>query len=359
VRTPALEQSNTAVFFGAKLFLKGYRRMRAGINPELELGRFLTEASPFASISPVLGAVEYLEPGAEEPITLAVLQQFVENQGDLWALICAHLGRMLAMPKAQQDAGVETIAADFHLNRMALLGRRVGELHVALGKATGDAAFDPEPVGAADLEAWKAAIERELEATFDLMQGALDGMPEKSRAQLAPLLERRRQLRERVRALAVPLAGLAKTRFHGDLHLGQVLVAQDDFVIVDFEGEPGRSLEERRAKGSVLRDVAGMVRSFSYAAHAAALRGEPGTVTDQGLEALAAWEREARHYFLEGYRKATHGLAAVPAADAAFAALLDLFLIEKALYELRYEIANRPDWIEIPLRGLLELTRTT
>jgi maltose alpha-D-glucosyltransferase / alpha-amylase len=146
-----------------------------------------------------------------------------------------------------------------------------------------------------------------------------------------------------------------KTRYHGDLHLGQVLAAQDDFIIVDFEGEPGRSLEERRAKTSVLRDVAGMLRSFSYAAHAAALRAKPGTITQAGTEALANWEREAIHYFLEGYAKAASGVPSVQADEASFRATLDLFLIEKALYELRYELANRPDWVEIPLRGILEL----
>jgi maltose alpha-D-glucosyltransferase/alpha-amylase len=124
---------------------------------------------------------------------------------------------------------------------------------------------------------------------------------------------------------------------------------------VDFEGEPGRSLEERRAKTSVLRDVAGMLRSFSYAAHAAALRSKPGTVTQAGTEALVAWERDAIHFFLEGYGKAGAGVASVPADDVSFRATLDLFLIEKALYELRYELANRPDWVEIPLRGILEL----
>jgi maltose alpha-D-glucosyltransferase/alpha-amylase len=150
-----------------------------------------------------------------------------------------------------------------------------------------------------------------------------------------------------------------KTRFHGDLHLGQVLVAQDDFIVVDFEGEPARALDERRAKTSVLRDVAGMIRSFSYAAHAAALRREPGLAAEAaGLEALASWERDASHHFLEGYTKAMAGVASVPPDPESFRALLDLFLVEKALYELRYEIANRPDWIEIPLRGLLELART-
>jgi maltose alpha-D-glucosyltransferase/alpha-amylase len=162
-----------------------------------------------------------------------------------------------------------------------------------------------------------------------------------------------------VRNASCRLEGLVKTRYHGDLHLGQVLVALDDFIIVDFEGEPGRSLEERRAKGSVMRDVAGMLRSFSYAGYSAAMRREPGSLTTEaGSQALARWERDAIHHFLEGYGKATEGLASVPSDPASFRALLDLFLIEKALYELRYEIANRPDWVAIPLRGLLELART-
>jgi maltose alpha-D-glucosyltransferase/alpha-amylase len=162
-----------------------------------------------------------------------------------------------------------------------------------------------------------------------------------------------------VRSIACKLDGLVKTRYHGDLHLGQVLAAQDDFIIVDFEGEPARALEERRAKGCVMRDVAGMLRSFSYAAHAALLRREPGAgAAEEGTKALAAWQGEAEHFFLEGYAKAAAGLASVPGDESSFKALLDLFLIEKALYELRYEIANRPDWIGIPLNGLLELTTT-
>jgi maltose alpha-D-glucosyltransferase / alpha-amylase len=359
VRIPALEQSNTGVFFGNRLFLKGYRRMRAGVNPELELGRFLTEVSPFPNIAPVLGAVEYLQDGEAEPVTLAVLQKFVENQGDLWTLTCQHLGRMLSMPAAAEgsEPKPEAVATEFHLGRMALLGRRVAELHRALAVQSGDPAFDPEPVSAEDLAAWKAGVEREIDATLAAVDAALPGLPEKVRAQLAPLAAGRDALRTRVRSIAPDLRGVVKTRYHGDLHLGQVLVAQDDFVIVDFEGEPGRPFAERRAKGSVLRDVAGMLRSFDYAAHAAALRHEPGAVpVEAGAQALAGWKRDAAHFFLEGYMKASAGLASVPADPAAFKSTLELLLLEKALYELRYEIANRPDWIEIPLRGLMELT---
>jgi maltose alpha-D-glucosyltransferase/alpha-amylase len=150
-----------------------------------------------------------------------------------------------------------------------------------------------------------------------------------------------------------------KTRYHGDLHLGQVLVAQDDFVFVDFEGEPVRPFAERRMKSCVLRDVAGMLRSFSYAAHAAGLALDPRAATHEAAAArLARWERDVKAAFREGYAAAAAGLASVPSDGASFEALLDLFQIEKALYELRYEIANRPDWISIPLRGLLELART-
>jgi maltose alpha-D-glucosyltransferase / alpha-amylase len=362
-RTPALEQSNTAVFFGNRLFLKSYRRLRAGVNPELELGRFLTEVSPFPHIAPVLGAVEYHDEGSAEPVTIAILQKFVENQGDLWTLIRQHLSRVIAMPNAGTAAAspassVESAAAGFHLARMGLLGSRVAEMHRALCVTTGDARFDPEPVTGEDFAGWKSAIERELDVTMGLVEAALPGLPEAARALLSPVLDARERIRERVRGETAPAERLVKTRYHGDLHLGQVLVAQDDFVIVDFEGEPGRPLEERRAKSSPLRDVAGMLRSFSYASHAALLNREAGApASADAPAALAAWELDAAHHFLEGYMTAARGIASVPAHGAAFRATVELFALEKALYELRYEIANRPDWIAIPARGLLELAR--
>jgi maltose alpha-D-glucosyltransferase/alpha-amylase len=358
VRVPAVEQSNTAVFFGNRLFLKGYRRMRDGVNPELELGRFLTEVSPFPNIAPVLGAMEYVREG-EEPVTLAILQKFIENQGDLWQLTCQHLGNMLA-PAHPAATGAESpgeaAAFEFHLRRMALLGRRICELHRALCVTTGDPAFDPEPITQADVQAWKATVGKEMDESFAALDAALPGLDAAVREQAAALVQRREALRARVSGVKAPGPQVMKTRFHGDLHLGQVLVAQDDFVIVDFEGEPARSMAERRAKSSVLRDVAGMLRSFSYAAHAARMRRTPGaTPTEASLAAVAAWERDAAVHFRDGYRRASPGLASVPQDAAAFQSLLELFLVEKALYELRYELAQRPDWVSIPLRGLLEL----
>jgi maltose alpha-D-glucosyltransferase/alpha-amylase len=362
VRIPSLEQSNTGVFFGSRLFLKGYRRMREGINPELELGRFLTEVSPYPNIAPLVGAAEFHAPGAAGPATLAVLQKFVENQGDLWSLIHAHLTRTLDAPPpagtTSSQPVAEAVAADFHLARMGLLGRRIAELHRALCVTSGDPAFDPEPLMLRDFEGWKSAVAADIDATFLLVRNTQDKLSPDARARIEPLLGAKDRLHERVQGLVCRFEGLVKTRYHGDLHLGQVLVAQDDFIIVDFEGEPGRPLEERRAKSSVLRDVAGMLRSFSYAAHAAILRRNAGGAPVDGAEALLAWERDATRHFLEGYGRAAAGLASVPADADSFKATLDLFLLEKALYEMRYEIANRPDWMEIPLRGLMELAGT-
>jgi maltose alpha-D-glucosyltransferase/alpha-amylase len=354
VKIPTLEQSNTAVFFGNRLFLKGYRMLREGCNPELEVGRFLTDKSPFPYVAPIAGAVEYL-PEQGEPITIAVLQKFLVNQGDLWTLIQEQLARKLtlpAAPMAQTEEEIEVAATDLYLGRMQVLGQRLAELHRALCKQTGDPAFDPEVIGEDDLARWKASITGEIDSTFAAIEAAQ--LSSKVRERVAPLLEARERLRERVAAARPRLGETVKTRYHGDLHLGQVLAAQDDFIFIDFEGEPARPLAERRAKSSVLRDVAGMLRSFSYAAHALAMQRED--LNEAQLEVLAGWEESSRRDFLAGYRTAAQGLASVPQDDASFDATLALFLLEKALYELRYEIANRPDWVIIPLRGLLELT---
>jgi maltose alpha-D-glucosyltransferase/alpha-amylase len=358
VRTPAFEQSNTAVFFGNRLFLKAYRRLRDGVNPELEMGRFLTDKSPYPNIAPVVGAIEYLPVAPEssgaqapEPVTLAIMQRFVENQGDLWTITLEHLSRLLTGSEQGPQAVAENAAAGFHLGRMALLGRRVAELHRALAKVTGDPLFDPEPVTDADIAQWRQEAIDELDAAL----AALD----KGHAAYAKLEKALPALKQRVQELGLPPGSLAKSRFHGDLHLGQILVAQDDFVIVDFEGEPARPLERRRQKSCVLRDVAGMLRSFSYAAHAALTKLEPGgPAVATAARALGDWERDAGRHFVEGYAKAGEGVATVPADAHAFKDLLQLFLIEKAAYELRYEIAHRPDWIDIPLRGLLEMVKT-
>jgi len=245
----------------------------------------------------------------------------------------------------------------FYFSQLAVLGRRVAEMHRAFAHHTGDPGFEPEAVTSDDVAQWKASVVSEAERTFAALASAK--VPAEVQPAVDELLAARESLLERISALGIDATGLFKTRYHGDLHLGQVLLAQNDFIIIDFEGEPARPIDERRRKHSPLRDVAGMLRSFNYASHSA-LRAASTGVTDARATLAAAietWERGAVSAFLAAYTDAAQGLASVPARPADLKALTDLFVFEKALYELRYELDNRPDWIPIPVQGLLALMR--
>ncbi|QJR11036.1 Glucosamine kinase [Usitatibacter rugosus] len=352
VRIAPLDQSNTSAFLGSALYLKGYRRVSPGVNPELEIGRFLAEASPYAHTPPLVGAMEVVKD--KERTTLAILQGYVENQGDLWTAALAFLDRLLAV---EATDGETPPTAPLPEMGMELLGQRVAELHRAFGKKTGNKAFDPERVTAKEIQAWREDVLREARATFDSLATAVDSLP----AAVQPLAREALGARDayigRIESLDLPDGAFDKTRYHGDLHLGQVLLAKNDLAIVDFEGEPARPLGERRRKHSVLRDVAGMLRSIRYASHAAGLKPPALHHPEQSAQRLARWVDESSATFLRGYRAAANGLSSVPKDETAFTALLDLFVAEKALYELRYEMSHRPGWIAIPLRGLLEWTR--
>ncbi|HEU5282521.1 MAG TPA: maltose alpha-D-glucosyltransferase [Burkholderiales bacterium] len=351
------QTSNTTVALGRRFFLKGYRLLRSGVNPELELGRFLTEVARFPSAVPLAGAVEYL--GADGTrMTLALLQAYVENQGDAWSYTLDYLARFLE----QRRTSAEPLPEDAHgvyLALMHTLGTRTAELHHALAQRTGDPLFDPEPVTPADLAAWKHRVGDEIGASLDLLQQRLAQLPESARALAAAVLERRAALLAAASA-AVDRADAVKARYHGDYHLGQVLINRNDFIITDFEGEPGRPVPERRAKHSPLRDVAGMLRSFSYARAAALSRlaGERPEDLRQLEPLTRQWEQEARRAFLRAYRERSDGGLLYGSFDQA-RGLIALFELEKAFYELRYELHNRPDWVAIPLRGILELSDAT
>ena len=358
VTVPALEQSNTGIFIGRQFYLKGYRRLDAGRNLEVEIGRFLTDTSPFAHIAPAAGAVEYVEgpeggpdDGAE---TLAVLQQFVENQGDAWTFTLDHLERVLGQPLPSETAQPEGGPHAFYFGQLALLATRIAQLHHAFARKTGDPAFEPDPVSVAEIEAWKVRVAGDATDTLALLETARAQLPGDVAIDADKLLGAKGALVERIQSLALAAPGMAKTRYHGDLHLGQVLLAQNDFVIIDFEGEPGRPIEERRAKHCPLRDVAGMIRSLDYAAHAT-LNKLGGAKADAAplATALAEWRERASEIFLRSYDEAAGDLVSIPAGLGARRAMLRLFEIEKALYELRYEINQRPDWVSLPLRGLL------
>ncbi|MGJ7557571.1 maltose alpha-D-glucosyltransferase [Variovorax sp. RB2P76] len=360
VGRPSGVSSNTAVTLNETLFLKGYRHVRLGINPELEMGRFLTEVE-YPNCVPVLGALEYITTDGRT-MTLAMVQSYVANQGDGWDYTLGYLERFLrdvatTDGAAPDGSDVGAVHGGF-LALMATLGRRTGELHRALATRTGAPAFDPEPLAATDVAGYRTHAGADATATIALLRERIGGLPAGTQADANTLLSAADALQSNIaeRRFVEGGAAVLKSRYHGDYHLGQVLVKDNDFVIIDFEGEPARSFEERRAKGSPLRDVAGMLRSFNYARWSALRRVAQSPEEAEKLAAPAiAWEQATRDAFLKGYAEAM----AAPDGAPLDAELLSLFELEKALYELRYELNNRTDWVQVPLHGVLSLIRTS
>jgi maltose alpha-D-glucosyltransferase/alpha-amylase len=358
VRRSAVESSNTTIRYGEQLFLKGYRLLQWGINPELEMGRFLTDISPYDRIVPLAGALEY-EDADGTVATLALLQGYVPNQGDAWQYTLDTLTRFLQdcllQPEAIQ-ARLDTLH-NAYLHCMHILGQRTSELHRALAVETDDLLFDPEPITPEDLRVWNQRVCTEAIQTLEQLERQQANLPKALQKQARQLLTARDTVLAWIQSLRPEAVQAVKTRYHGDYHLGQVLMANNDFILIDFEGEPSRSLEERRRKHSALRDVAGMLRSFNYAAYSALTQLTADRPADYALlEPFAKdWEHRTAQAFLSGYQEAVGGCSVYPEDPAAAQALIQLFVLEKALYELRYELANRPDWVHVPLGGLCEL----
>jgi len=312
------EQSNTSIVFDEELILKVFRRLEAGINPELELLRFLTERG-FENIAKLAGWYAY--GGKQMDATLGILQQFVAAGEDGW------------------DRALDAIVAgdEAYLDTLRRLGEVTGKMHSVLGSDTSDPNFAPEQTSAESLALLTATVDEDIEKIFM-------SLPEDV-SELEPIRGRGEEVRERLRVLT-NLGGTGRViRHHGDFHLGQTLWDGTDWIILDFEGEPARSLPERRRKRSPLRDVAGMLRSFAYAASAA--------VVLRGVEAPEDWEARAREEFLVGYRDLVDK-SLVPSGTA-MDKLLRVFELEKAVYELRYELNNRPDWVQIPVAGIVRM----
>jgi malto-oligosyltrehalose trehalohydrolase/4-alpha-glucanotransferase len=350
IRRGRAEQSNTSIRIGEKAILKVIRKLEAGVNPELEVGRFLTGAASFAATPTLLGWIALAGAAGTDAATLSLLQAFVPNQGDGWSWMLQRLCRVAA-PEAEA-ALAETSAW------LRQLGIRTAEMHRAFGIATADPAFCPEPVQAEDLRAWSESAQAMARRALDGLTAAGARLEPSARDMAASLLAHRALVNERLRALTGHALIFAKTRHHGDYHLGQVLVVDTDAVIIDFEGEPLRPLAERRAKHAPLRDVAGMLRSFAYAA-ATAARTLPESLSKAERAAaqsrLAAWEAEAAQTFRDAYFPAAQGTPGLPADRSQAEQVLRFFMLEKAFYEVAYELANRPDWVAIPLRGVLGL----
>ena len=316
VRPMGAEQSNSSVILDDAAVLKVFRRLEPGDNPELEMLRYLTKAG-FENIARLDGWYDYS--GDLMEATLGVVQDYIEDAQDGWDLTLQGMGS----PEL--------------LERLEDLGRVTGEMHTTLGQGAGDPDFTPEEPSEEALALLTATIDEQIEQVFFSLPG--------NREDIAPIVGRGEEIRDRLQLLSHVGVGGRYIRHHGDYHLGQTLLAADGrWIILDFEGEPARSIRDRRRKRSPLRDVAGMLRSFAYAASAAALEGK----------ASEGWEDEARAKFLQGYYGAVDPNL-LPAGQSAIDKLLAIFELEKAVYELRYELDNRPDWVRIPVAGIVRL----
>jgi trehalose synthase-fused probable maltokinase len=313
------EQSNSSVVFDDALYLKAFRRLEPGLNPELEMLRFLTEHG-FRNIPPLGGWYSYVGPPFEA--TLGILQEFIPDGLDGWELALDELAE----------------APDRFLDRVRGLGTVTGSMHAVLASDPSDPNFSPETPSLESLGLLTASVDEEIEQLFQTLPDDVEA--------LAPITGRGEEIRDRLRQLTHAGTTGRAIRNHGDLHLGQTLWVDNTWVVLDFEGEPARSLAERRRKRSPLRDVAGMLRSFAYATSAVGiLRGTP---------APEDWEERARQEFLDGYLE-TVDPTIIPAGQEAFDKLLAVFELEKAVYELRYELQMRPEWLAIPVAGIVRM----
>ena len=358
-RLLGVEQSNASIAFSDKVILKLYRRLEDGVQPDIEVARFLTEETAFTAIPALLGTIDWMRPDGTVT-TLAAASEFVRNQGDAWTYVIDALDRELERremggretdPAAQEEEPVLGGPLDIG----TVLGRRTAELHLALASGDAGSAFAQEPLAAEGVTALVETVRDELADVLDRL-AATETLPEASRSLAEAVLSRRDALMGRLEDLRgrAPSGGIC--RIHGDYHLGQVLVVETDVTIIDFEGEPSRPLVERQAKSSPFRDVAGMLRSFDYALWSTLRRRvEFGASRDRTLAHVEAWRQATQGAFLEAYRATAEGSSLHPADSDFERALLDLFLIQKAGYEVGYEMAMRPDWIDIPLHGLLSL----
>jgi maltose alpha-D-glucosyltransferase/alpha-amylase len=359
------EQSNTSIVYDAAAILKLLRRLEPGPNPELEVGEFLTRQMAFRGTPRLLGSVTYEVPD-EPPTTLAVLHEFVASRGDAWTTLQTRLAeyyRTAAAPGEEglRDASFARASAEADAREAAQLGALTGQLHRALASAPPGAPLAPEPIERSDLAAWEAGMQARLARGVETLGAVIGRLPTPVQEAARRALADAPRIRDGLAALQVLGAEpVSKIRLHGDYHLGQLLTSDGGFVILDFEGEPGRPLAERRAKQCALKDVAGMLRSYSYAAQVALRRAVEAAGGDADLTARLApradaWEGGVRAAFLDAYLAETwaQGVAFLPRSREAVEAVVRVYELDKAIYELDYELNHRPGWLAIPLQGLL------
>jgi maltose alpha-D-glucosyltransferase/alpha-amylase len=365
------EQSNTSLLIGGRVVMKLLRLVEEGIHPDVEMTRYLSERAHFANAPELGGHLEYRQDRNGAPTTVAIFEGFVPNEADGWNYVLDALEHGLEdviagppaieprphaqhslLESASEHGSEDDILVGPHLGWAMLLGQRTAQLHLALATETDDPAFFPEPLSAIDRQAMQHAAR-------SLWRQSLRAVRSNRlhSERVDELLGREDELLTRLSVIRIPVR-VNKIRVHGDYHLGQVLWTGKDFSIIDFEGEPARSLATRRLKRPALVDVAGMIRSFDYASRAAAarVRRDLSTVEEAALEPhLTNWYRRVAGAYLHAYLEASQGASYLPATKEELGALLDFLLLEKAIYELGYEANSRPEWVDIPARGILEL----
>ena len=357
VRAVETEQSNSTALIDDEYVVKIYRKLEPGINPEIEIGRFLTEVAGFANTPALLGTVELIE--GDRRSAVGVVHAFVLNQGDAWTVTGAYLDRFvdeqrLLKTDNERSESEEQVS---YLRYMTQTGRRVAEMHLALASSKDTPEFAPEPARPEDIQRWVDDIMRRAERVCDTLAQRRDTLKEADRPLVDELLAQQASLPDRLKALLPRDIDGLNIRHHGDFHLGQMLIVKDDIFIIDFEGEPRRPLAERRRKAPAARDVAGLVRSIDYSVTAAldrALQIAPDEQAKLSL-ALGDWRDKATAAFLAAYREIIASQNLWPAEPDAAERMLNFFLLEKAFYEIDYELAHRPDWVRVPLTGILRI----
>ena len=356
--------------------MKVFRRFDSGPNPDAEMTRYLSEVRQFDGVPPFVGQIDYRRPGVPTA-TLGFLQRLVPNQGDGWPWMLDELGRyyerVLTFPNDAllafgQDASLLELAGlelppdlDEALgisdDAAAALGRRTARMHVALATPVDDPAFAPEPLTPADLGALIGRLRTETTQAFARLREQFPTLPDEVVELASQALALRTRVANRVSSLGERTPGGQKIRIHGDYHLGQVLRVETDFVVIDFEGDPARPIAERRAKQSALKDVAAMLRSISYVARFGLMTHiarRPGG-EERLLPWARLWERSVHAAFLGNYRRTVGDAVFLPSDAAGFADLLEVYLLEQLVRELRYELENRPQWLSVPLSGIIDL----
>lgn len=371
------EQSNTSLIYGNEFFFKLYRRLEEGMNPDLEIGRFLTEKESFPNIPLFAGAIEYRRPGSL-PVVLGILQSFVPNQGDAWKYTLdslrgyferavsrkGEIGVIQKAPTSILETASQEIPLLFkeliggvYLEMTRLLGKRTGEFHLALSSDTEDPSFAPEPFSVLYQRSLYQSMQSLTKRALGLLRRNLKNLPDDLKKKAGGILGSEKKIMECFGALFKKKVSAMKIRIHGDYHLGQVLYTGNDFVIIDFEGEPARALSERRLKRSPLRDVAGMIRSFHYAAYNSIFYHVPLKPEElQILEPLAfIWYKYIVGAFLRSYLDTVKNAPFIPKDKEELEIMLRAYLMEKAVYEIGYEMNNRSEWVKIPIRGVEDL----